>query len=137
MEIRNQVVTKKVGQMGLDKKILVVEDNMLLSLVYENYIEKMGFELLDIFADGESAIEAAKNLKPDLILMDIILKGQIDGIDAMKKIREYSNVPVIYITGNSDSQHIQRAYETGYADYLIKPISLEELKKSINKVFIN
>lgn len=110
---------------------------MLLSLVYENYIEKMGFKLLDIFADGESAVEAAKKLNPDLILMDIVLKGKIDGIDTMKRIREYSNVPVIYITGNSDSHHIQRAFETGYVDYLIKPISLEELKNSISKVFIN
>lgn len=117
-----------------DLGILVVEDNMLLTLVYENYITKLGYRLLGIYEDGISAINAAKELKPDLILMDIFLNGPIDGIEAMKKIREFSEVPVIYITGNSDQRHADRARETNYIDYLIKPITLDDLKISISKM---
>ncbi len=114
--------------------ILVVEDNMLLSLVYENYIQKLGYTTIETCEDGETAVKVAKDSNPDLILMDIFLNGEMDGIEAMKHIREFSDVPVIYITGNSDQKHAERAAETNYIDYLIKPITLDDLKNSIDKV---
>ncbi len=114
--------------------ILVVEDNMLLSLVYENYIQKLGYTTIETCEDGETAVKVAKDSNPDLILMDIFLNGEMDGIEAMKHIREFSDVPVIYITGNSDQKHAERAAETNYTDYLIKPITLDDLKNSIDKV---
>lgn len=117
----------------LKKNILIVEDNMLLSLVYERHIQNMGYHTLDKLVDGESAVNVVKEQKPDLIIMDIILEGNIDGIDAMKKIREFSDIPVIYVSGNSDQTHIQRAKETGFVDYLVKPITREELQKTIQK----
>lgn len=117
------------------KGILVVEDEMLLSLVYENYIKKLGYKTLSKVTDGQTAIKAAKDLSPDLILMDISLTGALDGIDAMKEIRKFSKVPVIYITGNSDQYHVKRAEETTYVDYLIKPITIEDLRQSVEKVF--
>jgi CheY-like chemotaxis protein len=67
--------------------------------------------------------------------MDISLEGEIDGIEAMVKIREFSDVPVIYITGNSDPYHVERAEKTNYLDYLTKPIEFEDLKKSVEKHF--
>lgn len=121
--------------MADNKGILVVEDEMLLSLVYENYIKKLGFKTLSKVADGHSAIEATRKLDPDLILMDISLTGTIDGIEAMKEIRKFSKVPVIYITGNSDQYHVKRAEETNYVDYLIKPITIEDLRMSVKKIF--
>jgi len=116
------------------KGILIVDDDMLLSMVYERQIEKLGFEALDRIVDGETAISAAKELKPDLILMDIVLKGNIDGVEVMKKIREFSEVPVIYITGNSDKFNAERAKETDYIDFLVKPITMNDLQKSVDKV---
>ncbi|HKJ45951.1 MAG TPA: response regulator [Balneolales bacterium] len=116
------------------KGILIVDDDMLLSMVYERQIEKLGFEALDRIVDGETAISAAKDLKPDLILMDIVLKGNIDGVEVMKKIREFSEVPVIYITGNSDKFNAERAKETDYIDFLVKPITMNDLQKSVDKV---
>lgn len=115
------------------KGILVVEDNMLLSLVYELQISKLGHHLLAKITDGESAVKAVKDLNPDLIIMDIFLDGGLDGIQAMEKIREFSKVPVIYITGNSDNYHTLRAKKTNYVDYLIKPVNNRELMHSIQR----
>lgn len=116
-------------------KVIIVEDDLILNLLYESYLERLGFETEGELVYGKTAIEAAKKLNPDLIIMDISLEGEIDGIDAMLEIREFSDVPVIYITGNSDPYHVGRAKETNYLDYLTKPIEFDDLKKSIEKYF--
>ncbi|WP_069130110.1 response regulator [Rhodohalobacter halophilus] len=118
------------------KKVLIVEDDLILSLLYENYMDKLGFETEGELVYGKTAIEAAKEADPDLILMDISLEGEMDGIEAMLEIRKFSDVPVIYITGNSDKAHQERAKHTDYADYLIKPIEFNELKASLVKAGI-
>lgn len=117
------------------KKVLIVEDDLILNLLYESYLERLDFQTEGELVYGKTAIEAAKKLNPDLIVMDISLEGDIDGIDAMLKIREFSDVPVIYITGNSDPYHVERAKETNYLDYLTKPIEFDDLKNSIAKHF--
>lgn len=115
------------------KTVLIVEDDLILNLLYESYMEKLEFETEGELVYGKTAVELARKLKPDLILMDIALEGEMDGIEAMLEIRKFSDVPVIYITGNSDPFHKQRAKETGYLDYLIKPIEFQDLKISIEK----
>lgn len=117
------------------KTVMIVEDDLILNLLYESYLEKLGYDAEGELVYGKTAIEVAKKIQPDLILMDISLEGEIDGIEAMKRIREFSDVPVIYITGNSDPYHVQRAKETGYVDYLVKPIEFKDLKESIEKNF--
>lgn len=119
------------------KKILVVEDDLILNLLYESYMEKLGFETTGELVYGKTAVELAKKINPDLILMDIALEGEMDGIQAMHEIRKFSDVPVIYITGNSDPHHKERAKKTGYIDYLIKPIEFEDLKSSIENHISN
>lgn len=118
------------------KKVLIVEDDLILSLLYENYMDKLGFETEGELVYGKTAIEAAKEADPDLILMDISLEGEMDGIEAMLEIRKFSSVPVIYITGNSDKAHQERAKQTNFVDYLIKPIEFNELKLSLVKAGI-
>lgn len=113
--------------------VMIVEDDLILNLLYESYLEKLGFDAEGELVYGKTAIEVAKKIKPDLILMDISLEGEIDGIEAMKEIRKTSDVPVIYITGNSDPYHVQRAKETGYLDYLVKPIEFNDLKESLER----
>lgn len=115
--------------------VLIVEDDLILNLLYESYLERLDFKTEGELVYGKTAIEAAQKLDPDLIIMDISLEGDIDGIDAMKEIREFSDVPVIYITGNSDPYHVDRAKETEYLDYLTKPIEFDDLKKSVEKHF--
>jgi CheY-like chemotaxis protein len=117
------------------KNILIVEDDLILAMVLERMVLKLNYSVADKRVSGKGAIEMAENYHPDLILMDIQLEDNIDGIEAMRRIRRSSDVPVIYITGNSDQYYIDRARETNYIDYLIKPIQLSDLKDSINKVF--
>jgi|TARA_R100000963_G_C4627561_1_gene93425 CheY-like chemotaxis protein len=116
-----------------NKTVMIVEDDLILNLLYESYLEKLGYDAEGELVYGKTAIEVAQKIKPDLILMDISLEGEIDGITAMKEIRKFSDVPVIYITGNSDPHHVQRAKETDYLDYLVKPIEFNDLKESIEK----
>lgn len=117
------------------RKVMIVEDDLILNLLYESYLERLGFETEGELVYGKTAIETAKNLNPDLIIMDISLEGEIDGIDAMLEIRKFSDVPVIYITGNSDPYHVNRAEETDYIDYLTKPIEFDDLKMAIKAYF--
>lgn len=118
-----------------NKTVMIVEDDLILNLLYESYLEKLGYFAEGELVYGKTAIEVAKRIKPDLILMDISLEGDMDGIEAMLEIRKFSDVPVIYITGNSDPYHIQRAKETNYIDYLVKPIEFNDLRDSIDKNF--
>lgn len=118
------------------KTVLIVEDDLILNLLYESYMEKLGFDTRGELVYGKTAVDVTKKIKPDLILMDIALEGDMDGIEAMEKIREFSDVPVVYITGNSDPIHRERAKPTKYTDYLIKPVNLDELKNSLIKAGI-
>ena len=117
------------------KTVMIVEDDLILNLLYESYLEKLGYGAEGELVYGKTAIEIAKRIKPDLILMDISLEGDMDGIEAMLEIRKFSDVPVIYITGNSDPYHVDRAKETNYLDYLVIPIEFDVLKKSLEKNF--
>ena len=119
------------------KNILIVEDDMLLSLVEERLVEKLGHRVVGKTGSGEEAIAKCAELDPDLILMDIVLKGELDGIQAMEKIRETSDVPVIYLSGNSDKYNYERAKQTSFTDYLVKPISGNDLSEPLNRAFEN
>lgn len=118
-----------------EKKVLIVEDDMIISMVLERMILKLGHHVVDKVITGKKAVESAFDLKPDLILMDIQLKDNIDGITAMQEIRTQSGVQVIYITGNSDEYNLSRARKTNFVDYLVKPIQMSQLRESISKAF--
>ncbi len=117
------------------KKVLIVEDDLILNLLYESYLERLGFDTEGELVYGKTAIERTKATTPDLIIMDISLEGDIDGIEAMIEIQKFADIPVIYITGNSDPYHVKRAKETNYIDYLTKPIEFDDLKQSIQTHF--
>lgn len=118
-----------------NKKVLIVEDDMIIAMVLEKMVLKLNHHVIEKVVTGKKAIETAQNEVPDLILMDIQLNDDIDGIMAMQQIRKSSDVPVIYITGNSDPYNMERARKTNFVDYLIKPIQMNDLKKSIDKAF--
>ena len=116
-------------------KVFIVEDDKVLSLLLKKMILKFGYEVVGTAAAGKEAIEKLLALKPDINLMDIMLEDNIDGIDVMNALRSENRLtPVIYITGNSDSYNKERALETNYIDYLVKPISFDVLQSSIKKV---
>lgn len=112
-------------------KILLVEDEGILAILLEKQLFRMGFTVTAKVDTGEEAVREAKENRPDVILMDIKLNGDIDGIDAMLQIRETDTIPVIYITGNNDPQTRSRAGKTDPVDFLIKPIDPGTLKRAI------
>ena len=116
------------------KKVLVVEDDYLLSLVSRKCIELMGHTVVDSECNGPAAIEAVKKYKPDVILMDLRLEGDMDGIDAMHEIAKFSPVPVIYLTGNSDDVYRERAAKTNMISFCVKPVHYEELELLFAKI---
>jgi len=112
------------------KKVLIVEDDLIIAMVIENMVKDLGHEVIGKTNTGEEAVDMALDLKPDIILMDIRLKGEMDGIEAVSKIREKMTVPVIYITGNSDQLNKERAEETGFISLITKPFTKIDLDKS-------
>lgn len=116
------------------KTVLIVEDDLILNLLYESFMEKMGFETHGELVYGKTAVDMSRSTNPDLILMDIALEGEMNGIEAVEKIREFSNVPVIFITGNSDSEHREKAIATANSWYLVKPVEFEDLKRTLSEI---
>lgn len=118
------------------KKILLVEDDGVQQVIMERFINKLGHTVLATVSEGAAAIESALKLKGvDLIIMDIKLGDELDGIDAMKEIRKKSDVKVIYITGNTDEITKNRAAETSHEAFISKPITPENLERAISKAF--
>src|ERR1700749_1415272 len=89
--------------------IVIVEDEAIVAMENKMNLNTAGHQIVAIVASAEAAIEVFKEIIPDLVLMDIKLKGEMDGIDAMNEIRKQSDVPVICLTGNSDHKTRQRA----------------------------
>ena len=116
------------------KKILIVEDDLILSMLNNKFVTSLGHEVVKSVKTGEAAVEFARENKFDLILMDVRLKGKMDGIEAMKEINRHKNIPAVYITGNSDPETKRRAEETNMIAFCVKPISYEELESILGKI---
>jgi PAS domain S-box-containing protein len=112
-------------------QVLVVEDEYILAINLQETLESLGYVVVDIADSGEAAIEKAKELHPNLILMDIRLQGEIDGIQAAEEIWDTLQIPVIYVTGHSDQSTVERATLTFPFGYILKPIREQELYVAI------
>lgn len=111
--------------------ILIVEDNQVLSFMLQRMVERLGHDVTRMVTKGEEAVAIATSEPCDLILMDIMLLDDMDGIEAYQRISEVKKIPVIYTTGNSDPHNRQRASKLGFHDFLTKPVSFQELTRSI------
>ncbi len=116
--------------MILKKTILLVEDEGIIALNIKEELENLDYHVPLIVTTGEEAVKQAAKLRPDLVLLDIILKGQMDGIEAASKIMAL-NIPVIYITAHTDENTIKRAIKTPSSGYIVKPYGENELKNKI------
>lgn len=117
--------------------VVIVEDDMLLSLVESRIIEKLGYTVIEKVQSGEKAVDTVRQLNPDAVVMDVSLKGEMNGIDAVKEIRKFSNVPVIFLSGSGESELIKSAKEVGYDDYLVKPIKADDMLHPLKKAVRN
>jgi signal transduction histidine kinase len=112
-------------------QVMVVEDEGVVALLLEKKLIELGYDVPAVVASGEEAIRQALASRPDIILMDIMLKGTTDGIAAVSRIRDDLDVPVVYLTAYSDSKTIERAKATRPFSYLIKPFEERELFATI------
>jgi PAS domain S-box-containing protein len=117
--------------MARNGHILIVEDEAVSAAMIEHQLVKLGYGIAGIAGSGEEAITLAERCRPDLVLMDIGLEGEMDGMQAATIIRRRFEIPVIYLTGNSDDATIERARSTEAHGYLHKPIPAPMLHSTL------
>ena len=109
----------------------MVEDEGIVSKDIQHSLKKLGYNVIGSSSTGEKAIELALELKPDIVLMDIMLKGKLTGIEAAEEIKEAINIPVIYLTAYADEGTLAKAKVTEPYGYIIKPFKEIDLHTSI------
>jgi CheY-like chemotaxis protein len=114
-------------------KILVVEDEFIIAQALQASLTEMGYDVVRLLATGEQAVEYAGDLRPDVVLMDIQLKGEMDGIQAAQRIQNSLHIPVVYLTAHSDPDTLKRVIHSKSYGYLVKPITEDALKEAIDK----
>ena len=114
-------------------RILVVEDDRIIARSLRMILERLGYEVTALASTGQAAIREAEENKPDLILMDIVLDGAMDGIEAAKVIRSNAGIPLVYLTAHADHATRERADATQPFGYLSKPIMREDLRHIIEQ----
>ena len=112
-------------------QILVVEDESVVALDIQSRLMRLGYTVPEVASYGEEAIRKAEKMHPDLVLMDIRLKGEMDGVMAAEQIRTHLDIPVVFLTAYADSATLQRAKLTESYGYLLKPFKEGELHTTI------
>ncbi|EQA43522.1 response regulator receiver domain protein [Leptospira broomii serovar Hurstbridge str. 5399] len=112
-------------------RILLVEDELLTAMLIERELKKAGFIIFEHVTTGEKALTSADRNPPDLVLMDIMLAGGLDGIETASRLRSRVDVPIIFITGYTDLSIRARAEKISPLAYLVKPIEMNNLKAII------
>jgi len=111
--------------------ILVVEDETIVAKDIQCSLQRLGYHVPSTATSGEEAIRKAGELKPDLVIMDIVLKGRMDGIETAQQLQHQYDVPVVYLTAYADNQTLDRAKTTTPAGYMLKPFQPTELRTTI------
>jgi two-component system, cell cycle response regulator len=111
--------------------ILLVEDEGIVAQDLKEVLERLGYRVVGVAAEGVQAVYLAEELQPQLIVMDVSLRGEIDGIQAARMIQERAHVPVIFLTGHGDPATLERAISTGPLGYIVKPFQEIELRCAI------
>ena len=111
-------------------KILVVDDEAIITMQLEERLNSMGYSVAGMAASGEDAIDKARRLTPDLVLMDIVMPGKLNGIEAAKSIAEM-DIPVVFVTSYADDAIIEKAKAVGPYGYIVKPFNELEIKAAI------
>lgn len=112
-------------------QILIVEDERIVAISIQNMLNRLGYGVSGVTSSGKDAIKIADEKKPDLVLMDIMLNGDMDGIKVAKKIHDHFNIPVIFLTAYADEETLQQAKITEPFGYILKPFDERELRSNI------
>ena len=114
-----------------ERRALIVEDEALIAEELSDRLSRLGFSVIAEVATAEEAIAIAVRERPDLVLMDIRLKGEKDGTQAVQEIRQQIDVPIVYVTAYSDRLTVDRAKETEHDGYILKPFHKRDLQSTI------
>ena len=112
-------------------KILIVEDEMIIAANMSLQLTALGYEVTGIMLKGEDALEHIKQNEPDIILLDIHLKGELTGIETAHIIQQDANIPIIYVTANADEAHFNEAKTTNPYAFISKPFKKLDLQRAI------
>jgi CheY-like chemotaxis protein len=116
------------------KRILVVEDERIIAMDIQDRLRRWGYDVPETAASGEEALHKTKKVRPNLVLMDIKLQGEMDGIEAAKEIQRRFNIPIIYVTAYADDTTMTRVKETKHCGIILKPFGERELHSTIEIV---
>ncbi len=114
---------------------MIVEDEALLAMSLRIDLEDLGYKVCKFVPSGEEAVKIAKQEKPDAILMDIHLRGEIDGIEAAKQIKSLYGIPIIFITGYPSHETEEKIKSVEPIGYFVKPVASKDVHLLLNKVF--
>lgn len=117
--------------MNSPAKILIVEDEMIIGANISLQLSKLGYDVTGIVSRGEEALAHVKQNPPDIVLMDIQLKGELDGIDTVIRMQQEMDMPVIYLTANADDDNFERAKATNPFAFISKPFKKLDLEHAI------
>ena len=120
----------------INSKILIVEDEIIIALDLKIRLEQLGHEILSIAFNGKDAVKLTGETIPDLVLMDIQLNGEMDGIEVAEQIHNLYNIPFIYLTGSYDNSLMERAKQTNPIGFITKPFDETEIQNLIQKTIL-
>src|SRR5574344_166416 len=110
-----------------NERIYIVEDERIIAIDLQRRLERLGYVVCGSASDAEEALAGIRSTKPDLILMDIVLPGSVDGIDVAIQVRRELNVPVIFLSAYTDARTLERAKAANPLGYILKPFKEREL----------
>ena len=122
---------KRLVRGGKPLRVLIAEDDAVTALAYSTTIQDLGAELVGIADNARDTVETARATCPDVVLMDVGLKGSIDGIDTAHSIRAQFAIPIIFVTGHGDFETYTRVRDLGSAIPVLKPVSPQDLANAI------
>ncbi len=112
-------------------RIMIVDDDVIITKLLEDLLTSIGYKVVESVSSGEEAVDMAKRLRPDIILMDIVMPGRLDGIEASEMIKAELDIPVIFLTAYTDDKFVKKAKTVEPFGYIVKPFQEKEIKAAI------
>ena len=119
----------------MKKKVHIVEDQMIIQLDLCHLIKDLGYEVVNVSVSYEQAMEQLEKTKPDLLLLDILLKGERTGIDIATDVNRLYQIPFVYLTSHSDVGTVEKAHATHPKGYILKPFTRAEIATTLEEIF--
>jgi response regulator of citrate/malate metabolism len=117
----------------MEKKVIIVEDESIISFGYRMQLEALGFNVIGIAKSADEARRLVANERPDLLIMDIYLKGEMTGLEYMEELHSTDKIPAIFLTASMNNEMIERIKELNNCDFLPKPVNGSKLRELLQK----